>query len=105
MSRHYVRVLVAVGAAVLVAALGVPVALAAVTWTVQPGGAIESTSAPVTFKDTTTGAHFSCVGMTVGGTLKGGSGLAGRHIGRVTSLLGFAGLQEPGWHRIHPPAD
>jgi hypothetical protein len=94
MNRHYARVLVAGGAAVLVTALAVPVALAAVTWTVQPGGAIETTSAPVTFKDTMTGAHFSCVGMTMGGTLKGGSGLAGRHIGRVTSL-GFAGCRSP----------
>ena len=79
MSNRYARIMAAGGAAVLVAALAVPAALAAAiagTWTVQPGGAITEMSGPVTVSDTMTGP-FRCVSSTASGTLKSGSGLPG----------------------------
>ena len=50
MSIRYARILIAGGAALLVAALGVPAALAAAaakTWTVQPGGAITAAAGKI----------------------------------------------------------
>ena len=46
MSNRYARILATGGTAVLVAAIGVPAALAAATtWTIQPGGAVHAKSA------------------------------------------------------------
>jgi hypothetical protein len=89
MSNRYARILAAGGAAVLVAALGVPAALAAATsnsWTVAPGGSMQATSGEVVLKDTTTGSVLPCRSSTVSGTLKSGSGLAGTGIGKITSV-------------------
>jgi hypothetical protein len=90
MSNRYTRMLAAGGAAVLVAALRVPAALAAVTaktWTVQPGGAVHATSSgPFTFIDITTGVWIKCQSSTASGTLKSGSGLAGAGIGKITPV-------------------
>jgi hypothetical protein len=87
MSNRYARILAAGGAAVLVAALGVPAALAgtAKTWTVAPGGSVQATSGEVVLKDTTTGSVLPCRSSTAGGTLKSGSMLAGTGIGKITS--------------------
>ena len=93
MSNRYARILAAGCAAVLVAALGVPAALAATsakTWTVQPGGAVHAKSGRFTIKDTTTGSVITCVPLTgfpltAKGTLKSGSGLPGSHAGSLSA--------------------
>lgn len=87
MSNRYARILVAGGAAVLVAALGVPAALAAATattWTVQPGGAITATAGSLTLTDTNGGASDTCASSTMSGTLKAGGGLPGSGIGPIS---------------------
>jgi hypothetical protein len=89
MSNRYARILAAGGAAALVAALGVPAALAAPTlktWTVAPGGSAQATSGKITLEDTTTGSELPCSSSTASGTLKSGSGLAGTGIGKITSV-------------------
>ena len=105
MSNRYARILAAGGAAVLVAALAVPAALAAAipgTWTVQPGGAITAMSGPVTVSDTVTGP-FRCVSSTASGTLKSGSGLPGSHAGSL-SAVSFVNCSNAGGQRfaLHP---
>jgi hypothetical protein len=87
MSNRHARILSAAGAAVLVAALGVPAALAAGTWTVRPGGAISLSlaSGRFTVKDTPTGAMFPCASASFAGTLKRGSGHSGTVIGSITT--------------------
>jgi hypothetical protein len=85
MSNRYARILAAGGAAVLVAALGVPAALAAGTWTIQPGGGIQATSGRFTFLDTTNGMVGECVSSTASGTLKSGSGLPGSQAGSLSA--------------------
>jgi hypothetical protein len=90
MSNRYARILAAGGAAVLVAALGIPAALAALpakTWTVRPGGAITAMSGRFTFTDTGTGATVACASSTASGKLKTGSGLAGTGVGKITSVI------------------
>jgi hypothetical protein len=85
MSNRYARMLAAGGAAILLAALGAPTALAAGTvkaWTIQPGGAFGAKSGRVTVKDTT-GTVITCVAeasfpLTARGTFKSGSGLPAR---------------------------
>jgi hypothetical protein len=86
MSNRYARVLTAAGAAVLVAALGVPVALAAGTWTVQPGGGIQAMSGRLAVKDTATGTVVTCVSSSASGTLRNGSGLPGFHAGSLSAV-------------------
>jgi hypothetical protein len=87
MGNRCARILVAGGAAVLVAALGGPAALAAATattWTVQPGGAITATAGSLTLTDTKTGASDTCTSSTMSGTLKPGSGLPGSGVGSIS---------------------
>jgi hypothetical protein len=86
MSNRYARILAAGGAAVLVAVLGVPAALASGTWTVKPGGGVQATSGQLAFKDTTTGTVMTCP-STARGTLKSGSGLAGSHVGSLSAVV------------------
>jgi hypothetical protein len=77
MSNRYARILASGCAAVLVAALGVTAALAAGTWTIQPGDGIQAKAMTdrVTITDTTTGTLLKCRSSTASGTLKSGSGL------------------------------
>ncbi len=91
MSNRYARILAAGGTAVLVAAIGVPAALAAATtWTIQPGGAVHAKSGRLTLKDTTNGTVITCIPstsspLTARGTLKSGSGLPGSHAGSLSA--------------------
>ncbi len=86
MSTRPARILLAVPAAALAAALGVTAALAATTWTVKPGGKITAKSGKVLLRDTKTGTQVSCASSTVKITLKSGSGLPGVGIGSITSF-------------------
>jgi hypothetical protein len=98
MRNRCARILAAGGAAVLVAALGVPTALAAATaktWTVQPGGAITASSGQFTATDTTTGTFLQCRSSSASGTLKSGSGLPGADAGSL-SAVGVTGCGGPG---------
>ena len=94
MSNRNARILAAGGAAVLVAALGSPAALAAptaTTWTVQPGGAITATSGSLTLTNPPGGSlSDTCTSSTMSGTLKAGSGLPGPGIGSI-SMAAFRG--------------
>jgi hypothetical protein len=87
MRIRYARVLAAGGAAVLVAALGVPAALASGTWTIQPGGAFQatatagSTAFPVESSDS-----ILCASSTISGTLQSGSGLPGADAGSLSAV-------------------
>lgn len=87
MSNRYARILITGGAAVLVAALGAPAALAAAaaaTWTVRPGGAITGAAGSLTLTDTRSGVSDTCTSASMSGTLKAGSGLPGSGIGSVS---------------------
>ncbi len=95
MSNRYARILAAAGAAVLAATLAAAPALASTTWTIQPGGAITTTSGRFTFKDRRTGSVLTCVSATASGTLKHGSGLPGARAGSL-SAVGFASCTGPG---------
>jgi hypothetical protein len=59
-------------------------ATAKATWTVSPGGTI-SVSGSAQVKDATTGTVAKCTSLSLGGTLKSGSSLAGAGIGSITS--------------------
>ena len=93
MSNRYARILAVGGAAVLVAALGVPAALAAGTWTVRPGGGIQAKSGRFAATDTTTGTLLRCTFSTASGTFKSGSGLPDADAGSLSavSVTGCAG--------------
>jgi hypothetical protein len=96
MSNRYARILAAGCAAVLAATLAAAPALAATTWTIQPGGAITATSSGVfTFQDHKTGTVLKCVSATASGTLKHGSGLPGSRAGSL-SAVGFTSCTGPG---------
>jgi hypothetical protein len=87
MSNRYARILAAGGAAVLVAALGGPAAVAAVTpgtWTVQPGGAITATAGATILTDPTH-SIWNSPSSEMSGTLTAGSGLRGAGIGSITA--------------------
>jgi hypothetical protein len=89
MSNRYARILAAGGAAVLVAALGVPTALAAATaktWTVQPGGAITATAGKTRLTNAAPGHPITCVSSTATGTLRSGSGLPGAGAGSLSAI-------------------
>jgi hypothetical protein len=87
MSNRYARVLAVAGAAVLMAALSSPAALAGGTWTIQPGGGIQAASSGrVTLTDTTTQSLIYCVRSTASGTLKSGSGLPGSAVGSLSAV-------------------
>jgi hypothetical protein len=61
-------------------------ALAATTWTVKPGGAVTGTAGTTTVNDVTAGLTVTCTSSALKGTLKHGSGLAGKAIGTFSSL-------------------
>jgi hypothetical protein len=94
MSSRYARILAAGGAAVLAVTLAPAPALAATTWTIQPGGAITATSGRFTLKDTRTGSVVPCVSATASGTLKRGSGLPGSRAGSL-SAVGVTDCTDP----------
>jgi hypothetical protein len=72
--------------AVLVAILDVTTVLAAVTWTVRPGGPVSMKSGKLVLTDTATGAALTCPPTVLSGTLKSGSGLPGTGIGSITAV-------------------
>jgi hypothetical protein len=88
-----IRGIVITGAAALAACgvLGIapPAAQAsstvAPTWTVAPGGSITAAAGKTILEDTTTSTAVECSSKGAG-SLKSGSGLAGRRIGKITSL-------------------
>jgi len=97
MSNLYVRTLAAGCAAVLAASVAAAPALAAASWTIQPGGAITATAGKITFKDIRNGrfwSEFSCQSANASGTLKSGSGLAGSRAGSL-SAAGFTACSGP----------
>jgi hypothetical protein len=61
-------------------------ALAATTWTVKPGGAVTGTAGTTVVNDTTASLTVTCTSSVLKGTLKKGSGLAGKAIGTFSSL-------------------
>jgi hypothetical protein len=87
MSNRCARILAAGGAAVLAVTLGVAAALAAGTWTIQPGGGIQATASErvVTLRDTTTSSPIYCT-STATGTLRSGSGLPGFRVGSLSAV-------------------
>jgi hypothetical protein len=95
MSNRYARILAAGGAAVLAAALAAAPALATITWTIQPGGAMTAASGTVAVKDTKTGTVITCVSSTGSGTLRSGSGLSGADAGSL-SAVSFVHCSAPG---------
>jgi len=84
--KRHARSLFALPAAVLVAVLGVTTVLAAVTWTVRPGGPVSMKSGKLILTDTATGAALTCPPTVLSGTLKSGSGLPGTGIGSITAV-------------------
>lgn len=86
----------ALAAAVIAAGLTSSAALAgrgpglaqpsATTWTVTPGGSFTGKSGTATFTDTKTGTVITCVSANMAGSLKQGSGLAGKGLGTIKSL-------------------
>ena len=95
MTDRYARILAADCASVLAATLAAAPALAATTWTIQPGGAITATSGTVAVKDTKTGTVIVCSSSTASGMLKSGSGLPGSRAGSL-SAAGFTTCRGPG---------
>ena len=86
MRRRLTTVLLGSGAA-LALGLGTTAAMAssiAATWTVSPGGAA-SASGSGQVKDVSTGTVAKCTSISIGGTLKSGSGLPGAGIGTLTT--------------------
>jgi hypothetical protein len=89
MRNRYARILVTSGAAVLVAALGVPAARATATtktWTVQPGGAITATAGKITLTNAAPAHPVTCVSSKTTGTLRSGSGLPGTDAGSLSAI-------------------
>ena len=89
------RALVLSAAAASVVGLAAAPALAATTWTVKPGGAIKGTAGTTVVTDSTNGLSVNCTSSVAKGTLKSGSGLAGKGIGTVTSFA-FTGCTVSG---------
>jgi hypothetical protein len=97
MSNRYARILAVGCAAVLAAALAAAPALAATTWTIQPGGVITATSGKVAFKDIRGSkfwSDFTCQSAKASGTLKSGNGLPGSSAGSL-SAAGFTACYGP----------
>ena len=69
-------------------------AVAATSWTVNPGSVINAKSGTTTLKDTTTGTTLTCTSSAAKTTLGSGSGLSGTAIGSVTSIS-FTGCTGP----------
>ena len=82
-------------AAMGVIGLAAAPALAATTWTVKPGGAVTATAGATTVNDVTAGLAVSCTSSVMKGTLKSGSGLAGKGLGALSSLA-FGGCTADG---------
>jgi hypothetical protein len=84
MHKRITTLLAAGGAAALTVGLTAApsFATAKATWTVSPGGTI-AVSGSAQVKDTKTGTIAKCTSLTLGGTLKHGSGLAGASIGTI----------------------
>ena len=78
-----------------VVSLAAAPALAATTWTVKPGGAVTAKAGTTTVNDTTAGLTVTCTSSTIKGTLKSGSGLAGKGLGALSSLA-FGGCTADG---------
>ena len=72
--------------AALAVAPGPATAVAAVTWTIKPGGSVTAMSGKATFKDTATGSIFTCLSVSMTGTLKSGSGLSGSGGGSISAV-------------------
>jgi hypothetical protein len=89
------RALVLSAAAASVVGLAAAPALAATTWTVKPGGAVTAKAGKTTVNDVTAGLSVTCTSSTAKGTLKSGSGLAGKALGTFSSLA-FAGCTTSG---------
>ena len=94
MSKRFTRLSLAVPAAVLFTGLGVTTALAAATWTVQPGGTVTAKTGLVFIKDASTGGEVECPSSTIKATLKSGTGLPGAGIGSISSFT-FATCSGP----------
>jgi hypothetical protein len=60
MTNRYARILAAGGAAVLAVTLGIPAALAAGSWSIQPGGSVQAKAGTVRITDTTTATMLTC---------------------------------------------
>lgn len=80
------RALVMSAAAASVIVLTAAPVLAAVTWTVKPGGSVTGKAGATVVTDTTAGHSVTCTSSVAKGTLKSGSHLAGAGIGTATSL-------------------
>jgi hypothetical protein len=89
------RALVLSAATASVVGLAAAPALAATTWTVKPGGAIKGTAGTTVVTDSTKGLSVNCTSSVAKGSLKSGSGLAGKGIGTVTSIA-FSGCTVSG---------
>ena len=89
MNNRYARILAGCSAGALAVTLGVPAALAAGTWTVQPGGSVQAASAGLFVIDTTTGNKIECASVFARGTLKNGSGLPGADAGSLSTVNFF----------------
>jgi len=89
------RALVLSAAVASVVGLAAAPALAATTWTVKPGGAVTAKAGTTTVNDTTAGLTVTCTSSTIKGTLKSGSGLAGKALGALSSLA-FGGCTADG---------
>jgi len=86
MSNRCARILAAGCAAVLAGSLGATPALAATTWTIQPGGSITAMSGKAAVEDTTTGSTITCLSSTTSGTLRSGSGRPGAEAGSLSAI-------------------
>ena len=80
------KALVLSAATASVIGLAAAPALAATTWTVKPGGAVTAKAGATTVNDTTANLAVTCKSSTIKGTLKSGSGLAGKALGSLSSL-------------------
>jgi hypothetical protein len=88
MGKRIAAALFSAGAAALAVGLSATSSMAATatTWTVSPGGAVTGTAGTTTLTDHTSGIALSCTSSKLKGSLKSGSGLAGKGLGSVTSV-------------------
>jgi hypothetical protein len=88
MRKPLTAAVLALASAGLAVGLSATTAMAAttLTWSVSPGGTISGSAGTTTVKDTTSGLTVTCTSSTLAGSLKSGSGLAGKGLGTVTSL-------------------
>ena len=86
MRKHLSAALLTLASAGLAVGLSATSALAATTWSVSPGGSISGSAGTTKVTDTTSGLTVTCTSSTLSGSLKSGTGLAGKGLGTVTSL-------------------